>query len=139
MKAKYLPVEPIPQMAGQAPRDLPSSTIGKAAGRVGLAGERAILGSPHPTHRQVLRAMRAAEMAAWEAAPPPTRSGRSQAAAALRQIVRAQIRGGPDHESLVICILAAAVLVTLLLALHDTSILLARWSQFVSGIRNLVS
>src|SRR6185369_14124237 len=90
--------------------------------------------------RQLRRAVRAAEMAAWEAVSPSTRFQPSATGArSLREVVRASTREGIDRESLLIFVLAAAGLLALFFALQDTSHLLARWSQFVDGIRNLIS
>ncbi|HEY5915450.1 MAG TPA: hypothetical protein VJA21_33115 [Verrucomicrobiae bacterium] len=74
---------------------------------------------PQPAaKREVLRALRAAEMAAWEAAPPSTvTEPRSGAGNSLGQILRAQAGAGLDRESLLIFILAASGLLGLLFAL----------------------
>jgi len=92
------------------------------------------------TNREVLRAMRAAEMAAWEAAPPSTRPAPAASPArSLREIVAPHTRQGLDRETVLIGLLAVAGLVAVLCVLQDTSALLNRWTQFVDGIRNLLS
>ncbi len=95
------------QMAGPSSRRALRTPVLPTPFRPQLAGKR-----------EVLRALRAAEMAAWEAAPPSTvTEPRSGAGNSLRQILRAQTAAGLDRESLLIVILAASGLLGLLLAM----------------------
>jgi hypothetical protein len=164
MKAKYLTAETIPQTAeaqsgnagvrengmGTADelRELPGFLNPKSERQnpkqIRISQNRKFkmfpVGRSRSRHRQVLQALRAAEMAAWEANPPPTRiEPQTHATKSLWQLIHAQMHRGPDRESLLIFILAAAGLIALLLTLRDDTSFLINWPHFVNGIRNLLS
>jgi hypothetical protein len=87
----------------------------------------------------MLRAMRAAEMALWEAARPAAAPkaevtiGRSRA---TRPFPQSSHRAGV--ETWLFSILAGCAIGSLFLGLKDISSLLTGWSHFADGIRYLL-
>jgi hypothetical protein len=87
----------------------------------------------------LLRALRAAEMAVWDSIAPHTCAGTNPAVAASRPgYVKLDPRRALDTEALLWFALAGSALLGVLLGVYDISELLNGWSRFVQGIRNLI-
>jgi hypothetical protein len=88
--------------------------------------------------RQILRNLRAAEMAAWESERPQTTVERQRSAPKSEKLW--QLRPDRSHlgESLLFLLLATCAGAASFAGLGDISELVNRWSLFVQGIRNLL-
>jgi hypothetical protein len=86
--------------------------------------------------RDMLRKLRAAEMAAWEAVRPNSLSERASAPPSAKPAPGRSARAGKFRLWLWL-VLAACGTVAVSLDLQDLSLLLEGWSQLVWGIRGL--
>jgi hypothetical protein len=87
--------------------------------------------------RQTLRALRAAEMAAWESVKPSTRETPNREES--KPITRFRVL--PEHsriEGWFFVAVAGCATVAVVAGFSDLSKLLAGWSRFVEGIRLLI-
>jgi hypothetical protein len=129
MKANYHTAMANPQTAVKFPPRAVRASMLSAPARPRLTG-----------NREVLRALRAAEMALWETVPPSTvPQPQTNAHKSVRQLVRTHSKGGLDRETLLIFVLAASGLLGLLGVLHDIAGLLAGCSQWLASIRSLLT
>ena len=87
--------------------------------------------------RHMLRALRAAEMAAWNATPPVTRNS-LQNVSSQRKAVRLPVPPVNKNESLLLAILALGALASVCIGVQDMNALLMGWSHMVNGIRSLL-
>jgi hypothetical protein len=89
--------------------------------------------------RHLLRALRAAEMAAWEAARPSTTEPSSTASSAppMRR-VRLPVPVEEVREALFLVILVACAVTAVVIGLKDVANLFASWAQVARGIQQLL-
>ena len=87
----------------------------------------------------MLRALRAAEMASWEAIAPATATTEVLTTSTNSAYLGLPAKRTFDGESLLWFLLAGSALVGVLVGVYDMSQLLNGWSHFVQGIRTLLS
>ena len=88
--------------------------------------------------REMLRAMRAAEMAVWDAAQPAL-TFEPQAVPLPKRAPRLPAPdGGASAEAWLFLFLAAGAATAAWLGVGDISSLVTGWTKFVDGIRNLI-
>ena len=85
----------------------------------------------------VLRRLREAEMAAWEAAAPVRRPEKARIPSARVQLLQPETTVSSKAETRLLFAVAAAALTGVLLGLDNVYDLLAEWGRFAAGIQSL--
>jgi hypothetical protein len=86
----------------------------------------------------MLRALRAAEMASWEAAHPSTLAEPAAAGLKVRPLFKFPGRPSGPTESWMFLTIALCAAVALVIGFNDVSALLAGWSRMAEGIHLLL-
>jgi hypothetical protein len=89
--------------------------------------------------REILRKLRAAEMAGWEAARPRTTAEQLEVQQEGEKLWRLPAKDALRGEALSFLILSLCAAVILFVCAGDLSELLNGWSQFIEGIGKLLS
>ena len=119
-----LPAQPLTRTSSPSPR-IPSLLV---------TGRPRLIGNP-----QMLRELRAAEMAAWEAVHPTTKlDGHAPHQRQPEPLWRLATNANLKKETWLIFALLLCAGAAVALGLFDIARLLQSWSHFVQGIRNFL-